>query len=214
MRTRTACWTMVLMLLQGPALAAAPLASVGAEFSADVVHTQLSDGATTHTKLYVGRAHIRLEPPPVGQEPTPIILLHLAESQVDVLQPTQQRYSTSSTDDPPARAFVRGLRFFQPIDPTRPCAAFGATVTCHPIGHETVNGRATQKWEGTVTGGETGVLWIDPHLRFIVKLQGVNTVTELQHIEEAPQPAVLFAIPAGYHLTDWSLLMRSPPPHP
>jgi len=77
-----------------------------------------------------------------------------------------------------------------------------------------VNGRPTQKWEGIVTGGEAGGQWIDPHLHFIVKVQGLQTRTELQHIEEGPQPATLFASPATYHLTDWSLLMRSPPSRP
>ena len=113
MHTRAAWWAMMLLLLQGLALGATPLPSMGVEFSAEVVQTQLSDGATTHMKLYVGRGHIRLDPPPTGQDPTSVILLHLAEARVDVLQPARQRYSTPGTGDPQVRAFVRGLHFFR-----------------------------------------------------------------------------------------------------
>jgi hypothetical protein len=70
--------------------------------------------------------------------------------------------------------------------------------SCHKVGNESVNGRSTVEYEGTNAKGDTSHFWIDPKLRFPVKWQGKSTSGELRDIQEGPQPANLFEIPAGY----------------
>ena len=74
--------------------------------------------------------------------------------------------------------------------------------TCHKVGSETVNGRSTVKYEGTNAKGEAGAAWFDSKLRFPVKWDGKNGGGEMQNIQEGPQPASLFDIPAGYTKMD------------
>ncbi len=82
--------------------------------------------------------------------------------------------------------------------------------TCHKVGNETVNGRSTVKYEGTNAKGETGMVWIDPKLRFPVKWQGKNDGGELRNIQEGAQPASLFEVPAGYTKMDMGGMMKRP----
>ncbi len=67
------------------------------------------------------------------------------------------------------------------------------------MGNEQVNGRSTVKYEGTDSKGEKGSVWLDSKVRFPIKWQGKDGSGELQNIQEGPQPASLFEIPAGYN---------------
>jgi hypothetical protein len=82
--------------------------------------------------------------------------------------------------------------------------------TCHKVGSETVNGRNTVKYEGTNASGETSSVWLDSKLRFPVKWQGKNNGGEMRNIQEGPQPASLFEIPAGYTKMDMGNMMQRP----
>jgi hypothetical protein len=80
--------------------------------------------------------------------------------------------------------------------------------TCHKVGHETVNGRETIKYEGTNSKGETSTVWLDSKVRFPVKWQGKNDGGELRNIQEGPQPASLFDPPSDYKKMDMSGMMQ------
>jgi len=71
------------------------------------------------------------------------------------------------------------------------------------LGQETVNGRATEKWQMTNTGrggkSQTATQWYDPQLGTAVREQMPGGFTrELRNIIVAPQPANLFTLPSGY----------------
>ena len=78
------------------------------------------------------------------------------------------------------------------------------------MGHDTVNGRNTVKYEGTNSKGDSGYFWIDPQLRFPVKWQDNkdNNGGELRNIQEGTQPASLFQVPAGYTKFDMGGMMQ------
>lgn len=190
-------WSFILLLglWPGPWTWAQP--TTGPEFSADLVQTQ--EDATTHTRLYASRGHIRLEPSAGAEESSLIILMQVAPQRAYVLLPERKIYMAPQAESFSAR-LIAFIRFLQPADLTHPCAGFEEHVTCQLVGRDTLHGQRTQKWQGTsMADGEQGFLWVDPRLHFIIKMQGKNWGMELQQIHEGPQPASLFAIPQGYH---------------
>ncbi len=84
------------------------------------------------------------------------------------------------------------------------------TGSCHKVGNETVNGRNTVKYETTNASGDVKHFWLDPKLRFPVKWDGKNNGGELRNIQEGPQPASLFEIPAGFTKMDMGGMMQKP----
>ena len=113
----------------------------------------------------------------------------------------------------------------RPLNPDDPCPQWrelmkrtgpdkDAEWTCRRVGNDTVNGRATVKYEGVSAKGEHRYVWIDPKLRYLVKAESdKGNSMELRNIQEGPQPASLFEIPAGYQKLDISEMMkRAAPP--
>lgn len=79
----------------------------------------------------------------------------------------------------------------------------GTVTEMRLVENERRNGRATEKWELTVTnpGGEpsTAHQWYDPALKITIREEAPGGyVRELKNIKVGPQAAKLFAIPAGY----------------
>jgi hypothetical protein len=86
-----------------------------------------------------------------------------------------------------------------------PCArnpGASATSTCAKTGTETIGGRTADKYElkTSVRGQSLTVnVWIDTRLRIVLKSDMQGSLTyELQNVQEGPQPASLFEMPAGY----------------
>ena len=52
------------------------------------------------------------------------------------------------------------------------------------------------------------LFWLDPKLRFPVKWQGKDGSGEMRNIQEGPQPASLFEVPAGYTKMDMGGMMQ------
>jgi hypothetical protein len=73
---------------------------------------------------------------------------------------------------------------------------------CTKVGDDTINGRSTIKYKGTATNGDTGYAWVDRRLKSVIKWEGEKTAAELQNIQEGPQTATLFQVPAGYEMFD------------
>ena len=81
--------------------------------------------------------------------------------------------------------------------------------TCKRIGPERVNGRSTVKYEATSPKGEHVTGWIDPKLKFLVKTESAQgRGMELRNIQEGPQQASLFEVPAGYQKMDMGDMMK------
>ena len=104
------------------------------------------------------------------------------------------------------------MTFWRP-DPTDACPQWqklAATlkdakhqiVSCHKLGNDVVNGRAAVKYEGSSSDGNTATVWIDPKLRFVLKMHDKNGDFDLRNIKEGAQSASLFEPPAGYRKFD------------
>ena len=183
------------------------------EFSADVVTTKQS-GSSVAMKLYLGKDKMRIESMDQGRENQGVGILSFSTQTVIVLMKQQQKYMEMPAAQSPGQRLM--YNFFQTGDVENACGdwqkiARNQSGTCHKVGHETVNGRNTVKYEGTNSKGESGYFWLDPQLRFPVKWQEKdNSGGELRNIQEGPQPASLFQVPAGYTKFDMGGMMQQP----
>ncbi len=80
--------------------------------------------------------------------------------------------------------------------------------SCTKIGSDTVNGRSAVKYEGVSKDGKKTHIWVDSKLRCVVKTDEGSGSFELRNIQEGPQPASLFEIPAGYTKFDMGAMMK------
>jgi hypothetical protein len=108
-----------------------------------------------------------------------------------------------------------------PIDPDAPCqqwqemaqisgsAAGGAAWQCDRIGAETHDGHTIVKYDMTSPRGRRYSSWIDPQLRYVVRIEAYDgSTTELTNVQEAPQPDSAFIIPPGLRKFDPMQLME------
>jgi hypothetical protein len=170
-------------------------AASGPEFSADVLAHE------SHGKLYVGKSRMRLEMIVPGSSVAGVLLTDFESGHVLALMPEQHMYMDYGVmNETPFGPLTR------PVDLARPCEEMsrvggksdkGDALTCKSLGPDTVNNRPAQKWEGRYNG-ESGYLWVDPVVRFIVKLEGRGEHWELRNIKEGPQPLGLFEVPSTY----------------
>jgi hypothetical protein len=177
------------------------------EFSADVVDNQKAGRGMT--KVYFGKDKMRFDA--AGDENGGgAMIMNLTTQSYIVVMAKQKMYM-----EMPASAMEnRGMfTFFKSGDVENACADWlklspNKGGTCHKVGHETVNGRETIKYEGTNSKGETSTVWLDSKVRFPVKWQGKNDGGELRNIQEGPQPASLFDPPSDYKKMDMSGMMQ------
>jgi hypothetical protein len=193
-------------------LLTAAVTSAGAqkpEFSADMQILN-TNGQTQTVKLFVGNKRARLDRSEPGNQPNGIgsLLIDFENQLVFLLIPQSKLYLqiAGSLGMP----FYRGAWLFRPDSPDRPCSGWvteadrrGISLRCQPAGQDTVDGRTTEKWDGTTSEGGHGSIWYDPKLNFIVKVlrvskTGTQSGYELHNIKEATQPPALFEIPGDY----------------
>jgi hypothetical protein len=196
-------------LLLALALAAGPAAAQ--QFSADLVMT--GTNRTTTQKLYVADGKIRIEVP----EGATVMIADTAANTGYMLMTKQKVYIDAGA--------TRGMtQMFMLADADDPCpqwkkmseemaqrskeAQDHALASCTRAGTETVDGRSTVKYDTVSTKGEKSSAWIDPKLKFLVKAQGQRGGIELKNIQEGPQAANLFTLPAGYKKMDMRQMMQ------
>ena len=87
-----------------------------------------------------------------------------------------------------------------PSDDKHPCNS-GGELKCEHLGTETVNGRATDKWQITATSKEgevTSTLWFDTELGVPIReLIPGKLMREMTNIKVGPQSEQKFELPAG-----------------
>jgi hypothetical protein len=174
-----------------PSLAAAQ------QFSADQVIRD-NTGQLHKGKVYVANGKLRLEPTQDGRPNTPDFLLADLSTQLeDMVFSAQHTYIEQS-----GPIVLQTTRYFHVGDPCQRNPGGTGTGTCKKLGTEIMNGRTTEKWQFTDTweDGKTATFyeWIDRELNAIVREQALGSDIQLQNINEAPQPASLFELPAGY----------------
>lgn len=169
-----------------------------ADFSAEIANT-LTSSNTFQTKIYSTRGKLRFEGEDKSGRPNSIMLVDLVSRTSVVLVPQQKQYVQSKMPQIPGQ----GVAFFQAKDVESACREYLKLPQvekgkCKKIGHETVNGRDTVKYEVSPQEGAAGPMWIDVKLHFPVKWQNAASAGELKNIREEAQPGRLFEIPAGY----------------
>jgi hypothetical protein len=169
-----------------------------ADFSADIVN--LSAGSNTfHTLIFSTKDKLRFQGEDRSGRTNSIMIVNLADRTSIVLMPQQKQYIESDRPQIPGQ----GVTFFQAKDVEDACADWEAMAhatkgKCKKIGHETVNGRDTMRYDVAPGQSKPSPVWIDVKLHFPVKWQGASASGELRKIEEGPQAADLFQVPTGY----------------
>jgi hypothetical protein len=166
------------------------------DFSADIV----SPNATNpfQTKIFATKGKLRFQQQDRSGNPSSIMLVDLAALTSVVLIPQQHMYVKESKPQIPGQ----GVAFFQTRNVTDACIAWQKMAElkgkCRNLGNESVNGRDAVKYENLAADKSATYIWIDAKLHFPVKWEGELGTRELRNIQEAPQSAELFKIPAGY----------------
>jgi hypothetical protein len=172
------------------------VAAAQADFSADIVNAKAP--SPFPTKIFATKGKLRFQQQDRSGNPTSIMLVDLKALTSVVLIPQQHLYVKESKPQIPGQ----GVAFFQPADVANACAAWRKIGElegkCRKVGNDVVDGRDTLKYENVGADKTTNDIWIDLKLHFPIKWEGPVGSRELRNIREAPQPAELFAIPAGY----------------
>ncbi len=175
------------------------------DFSAEIVNHEQKSPQTT--KIFVTKDKMRIEGLHEGRSGT--VIWDFDSGILDVIMPAQKMYM----EIPQQQGMQGGFRLFRTHDVEDACGGWRQMAekpggSCRKVGHETVNGRTTVKYEGTSAAGDTGAFWIDTSLAFPLKWEDKGGGGELQNIQEGAQPASLFAIPAGYQKMDMGSMMQ------
>jgi hypothetical protein len=181
------------------------------QFSADVVVWN-KRGSPAHMKLFVGNKKARLDRQQdlSGYHSVQSLIVDSEAHSVFLLIPEKKSYVESTKL---AADFSHGASIFRPKDLSNPCAEWielerkynNLALRCKKLGDETLNGRKTEKWEGSATpAGGWGDIWFDPELRYVIKLWSYPRDAallrgyDLEQIELGQQPDSLFELPDGY----------------
>src|SRR5258708_3311382 len=140
------------------------------EFSADMRVTD-SAGRVQSLKLFVGNMRARFDLPKQGDDTSGIgsILLDFDHQSLYLLIPQANVYL--QIEGSAGTPFYSGGWMFRPYSAKYPCNDWaseadrrGITLRCKSGEQDTVDGRPTQKWDGTTRGGEHGCLLYDPEM--------------------------------------------------
>jgi hypothetical protein len=189
-----------------------PHPAASQQFSAVMVDAD-AHGDTTRTPFYVGDDKVRWTTMH-GADAIGGVILDVHRRTLTALDDGAHTYYSLAGDDA-ASEMGELFLIMRPTDLRDPCRGWNAAAssdaietsqgphfTCRSLGADTVGGRATQKWELTyVRTGKKGYAWLDPQLRYLVRMQDAETgsTMEVRKIAEGRQPAALFTVPQGYH---------------
>jgi hypothetical protein len=192
-------------------LASGRLASAQ-EFSADVVNTK-DNGELK--KLYAGENKVRFEVESGGGMGPATVLVDESQNKYVVVMTERHMYM----DAPPIMIKPLITQFWRVQDVNDACPDWKKTAeqagtykywgSCTKIGSDTLNGRSTVKYEGVSNKGQKQYVWVDTKLHCVVKTDEGGGI-ELRNIQEGPQPASLFEVPAGYTKFDMGDMRQRP----
>lgn len=172
-------------------------------------------------KMFVSQEAMRTEMQG-GPRGSTVVLVNFPTQTTDVLLPDQKMYMEHKAGEMAGRMGSRNpVANLRPVNPDDPCAGREG-MTCKKIGTETVNGRTCDHWEFTDSKGTVSNAWVDQTLHFPIKTVSQGSTVELTDIQEGPQEASLFQIPAGYTKMDMNNMRgmggplpgAAPNPHP
>jgi hypothetical protein len=176
------------------------------QFSADIVSTNANgQPAVPAGKLYVSNDKVRIETPDVAGG---FFLVVGAINAAFFVRPAQRVFMEAKQSSPLTQILVT-------VDPGDPCQKWQAMAVnagatgkdgqwrCNQIGQQTIEGRKTVTYSVLSPLHKQNAAWIDPELKFPIRSQTEGGVAiDLKNIQEGPQPASLFEIPANYRKFD------------
>lgn len=149
-------------------------------------------------KLFVGRGRLRFESTSAKDPAAPMIIDPLKPVAYVVAPGKAAEVTTVFQGVRGAPAMTDGISMYLlPADPENPCENW-ETVECTRMGPETIEGRATTKWDLTHRFAEQtwhSYIWVDVRLHIVSKRQFQENVFQLRDIVEGPQPSGLFDVP-------------------
>jgi hypothetical protein len=196
-------WLWVLALCGGFLVGAGSAAAQ--EFSAEIIgRKSTGEIVGAATKLYTAGDKVRIETPELKDR---YLIVDSSIPASYLVHPKSHIYMDSKQSSRLTRLFIR-------LDADDPCPCLQAMAKvaglsdgdgqwrCEKAGHENVVGRDTVKFTIVSPSGRS-ILWIDTELRIPSRVETENGATfELRNIQEGPQPADKFAIPANYKKFD------------
>ncbi len=181
------------------------------QFSADLVTTPAKDGATARpARLRVRDDKVRIETPDF---PDGFFLME-ATDRAYFARPSLRTFMDARQSSPLTQWFVS-------VDPGDPCRQWQAMAQlagtagdgegwhCEPAGQDKIDGRRADKFHVTAPPNRDITGWVDPELRFPVKIRlDENSTVSVVNIQQQPQSAQLFEIPPGFRKFDPQLLIE------
>ena len=180
------------------------------EFSADLTKT---NGHAD--KIYAGKTKVRWE---TNEQNSTMgrtaVIFDDTQNKYVIVMPDRRMYMDSPTGN--VKQLITRLWRVQNADDACPqwkkvAEEAGSDKnwgSCTKVGNDTVNGRSAVKYEGISKDGKKTHIWVDSKLRCVLKTDEGSGGFELRNIQEGPQPASLFEVPAGYTKFDMGAMMK------
>jgi hypothetical protein len=185
-----------------------------AQFSADIVSVNANgEPAAQPGRLYVSDDKVRIETPDVAGG---YFVVDETSNAAFFVRPAKEIFME-------ARQSSLLTQILISVDPADPCrkwqamavsagaaaAAHGGQWRCEQIGEEIIDGRKTIGYSMASPMKKQGAGWIDLELKILLrtKTEGGASI-ELKNIQEGPQPASLFEIPASFQKFDPQALLE------
>ena len=187
-------------------LATSALSALAQQFSADLIRTDAGGLEPRPAgKLNVLNKKVRIE---TSDVPGGFFLVLGDADAAYFVRPAQKIFMDAKQSSLLTQVFVA-------VDPSDPCRQWQAAARiagaadqstewrCERNGDDTVDQHRTIKYQAISPQGRRYFGWINPQLRFPVRLQSEDgAVVDLVNIQEAPQLQSLFVVPAGYRKFD------------
>lgn len=175
------------------------------EFSADVTTIDAEGQFGEAGKLSASNGKVRFETPDV---PNAFFLVSSNPNGAYLIRPAQRVFMDAGQSS-------HVILLFVPVNPDDPCPQWLAMSMpagildhnsqqetewrCDRVGSDTISGRNTVRFQAATLDGRRRTGWIDPRLRFPLKIATEDGATfELRNIVEGPQPPNRFEIPPGF----------------
>jgi hypothetical protein len=183
-------------------LAASALSAPARQFSADLIRTDAGGVEPRPAgKLNVVDNNVRIE---TSDVPGGFFLVLGDADAAYFVRPAQKIFMNAKQSSLLTQVFVA-------VDPNDPCRQWQAAARiagaadrgtewrCERGGEESTAERRAIKYRAMSPRKQQYLIWIDPRIDFVVRLEADDGSTvEVANIQEGPQPAQLFEIPAGY----------------
>ena len=175
-------------------------------FSADFTSSGVDGKARATGKLYASGYKFRVDMNEMNGQRSPMggngsVIIDSKANTSIVLMPQMKMYmeSRSNENNPTFSQIPR-------IEATGDPCGGRQGYACKRLGSESVNGRSCTKWEVTDNNGKKGNAWVDDKLHLPIKMQDAERTWVVTNIQEGPQAASLFEVPAGYRPLDPSMM--------